>query len=135
MKSTSGGVWRRCSSLQRQELDHRQRREELEQLLRQEAVAADRATYLTFVAERAGGDRRWMSSGESSGGSTTDEQRREQGRKHRREQRAIVHLHRAGWPVGSRLEMKQVSHVIRDCRVNNVLLGFALKHYSFLDSE
>jgi hypothetical protein len=31
--------------------------------------------------------------------------------------------------------MKQVSHVIRDQGVNNVLLGFTLKHYSSFDLE
>jgi hypothetical protein len=61
--------------LQRQELDHRRRREDLERQLRQEAVAADRAAYLTFVAERAEGDQRRRSRvesmGESSGRSST----------------------------------------------------------------
>jgi hypothetical protein len=47
----------------------------------------------------------------------TEEQRREQrGIDDRGEaERAgspIVHLHRAGWPLGRRLEMKQASHVI-----------------------
>jgi hypothetical protein len=43
--------------LQRQEVKRRRWREELEQQLRQEAAAADRAAYLTFAAERATGDR------------------------------------------------------------------------------
>nr|XP_051212114.1 uncharacterized protein LOC127329681 [Lolium perenne] len=41
---SNGGVWRMQLRLQMQELDHRRRWEELEQQLRQEAVAADRAT-------------------------------------------------------------------------------------------
>jgi hypothetical protein len=55
--------------LQRHEVDHRRRREDLERQLRQEAVAANRAAYLTFVAERAE-DYRCSSSGESRGETT-----------------------------------------------------------------
>nr|XP_051197242.1 vicilin-like seed storage protein At2g18540 [Lolium perenne] len=57
--------------LQRLEVDHRRWREDLERQLRQEAVAADRAAYLTFVAERAGDYRR--RSGRESRGETTGE--------------------------------------------------------------
>ena len=85
------------------------------------------------AAASGGGGLLDIRGGESSGGSMMEEQRREQERGHQRELRAIVHLHRAGWPVGSRLEMKQVSHVIRDRGVNNVLLGFVLLHYALLD--
>jgi hypothetical protein len=56
--------------LRRQEVEHRRRWEELEQQLRQEAAAVDRAAYLTFVAERATGDRGWRSNGESIGESS-----------------------------------------------------------------
>nr|XP_051202260.1 vicilin-like seed storage protein At2g18540 [Lolium perenne] len=52
--------------IQRQKLDHRRRREDLERQLHQEAVATDRSAYLTFVAERAV-DHRWRSSGQSMG--------------------------------------------------------------------
>ncbi|KAK1678910.1 hypothetical protein QYE76_039758 [Lolium multiflorum] len=61
--------------LQRHELDHRRRREELERQLQQEAATADRAAYLTFVADRSAGDQRRRSRvesmGESSGRSST----------------------------------------------------------------
>ncbi|KAK1686051.1 hypothetical protein QYE76_046899 [Lolium multiflorum] len=56
--------------LRRQEVEHHRRREELEQQLRQEAATADRAAYLTFVAERAAGNRRRRSR-ESIGRSST----------------------------------------------------------------
>jgi hypothetical protein len=55
--------WRRLAEMQlrlqkqRQEVEHRRRREELEQHLCQEAATANRAAYLTFVAKRAVGDR------------------------------------------------------------------------------
>jgi hypothetical protein len=42
---------------QSQEVEHRRWREELEQQLRQEAAAVDRAAYLAFVVKRAAGDR------------------------------------------------------------------------------
>jgi hypothetical protein len=54
-------LWQR-----RQEVEHHWRREELEQQLRQETTAMDRAAYLKFVAKRASGDQRLRSSGESS---------------------------------------------------------------------
>jgi hypothetical protein len=51
--------------LQRQEVEHRRRQEELEQQLRQEAASADRDAYLAFVEERAARDQRRRISGES----------------------------------------------------------------------
>jgi hypothetical protein len=68
---------------QSQEVEHRRWREELEQQLRQEAAAVDRAAYLAFVVERAAG----IDDGgaaERAGSAATGDR---------------PPLHRVGWPV------------------------------------